>query len=380
MIRAICLLMCWCVPAFAQVAIDADRTAVRDGWWTLEVQVALSDVTPYRLFTLDNPRRLVVDIEGAEWPDVSPETLLSGDRAKGVHFGALNQDWSRMIVDLARPLAIEEAAMKRADDGVLLNIVLGRTDAKSFAVDAGAPSQAMVFDPVPVPLVHSEDAGFIVVIDPGHGGIDPGALRGGIKEAELMRLLGLEVAQAINQIEGVTAVMTRDQDLFVPLDARVTFARAVGADLFISLHADALEEDDASGASVYTLSQGGGSDATQRMIERHARGDLLAGVDLVDHGDDVASVLMDLARSETGPKGRAFAEILIAQMRETGVHVNSRPHRHGQLAVLTPADFPSVLLEVGFLSNAQDRARLTDVGGRSRIVAAIRNAIQEFVQ
>ncbi|WP_394177884.1 N-acetylmuramoyl-L-alanine amidase [Yoonia maritima] len=380
MIRLIFTLLFLCHGAAAQVVVDPERTVVRDGWWQLEIQVGLSSVTPYRLFTLDNPRRLVVDFQGAEWPDVMPEELLSGDRATGLHFGALDTEWSRLVVDLAGPMRVTEAAMTRTDAGADLAIVLKRTKARAFGAEAGAPVQARVFEPVAMPMPETDVDGFTVVIDPGHGGIDPGALRGGVKEAELMRLLGLEVAQAVNQLDGVQVVMTRDRDVFVPLDARVTFARAVGADLFISLHADALEEDDASGASVYTLSKDGGSSASRRMVERHERGDLLAGVDLADHGDRVATVLMDLARAETGPRGRQFADLLISEMKTAGVRVNGRPHREGQLAVLTAADFPSVLIEVGFLSNAQDRAQLANATGRARIVSAITEAVAEFTQ
>ncbi|PRY78872.1 N-acetylmuramoyl-L-alanine amidase [Yoonia maritima] len=378
MIRLLCLLICLSSTAGAQVYIDPERTEVKDGWWQLQVAVGLSTVTPYRLFTLDNPRRLVVDFQNASWPEVAPDQLLSGDRATGLHFGALDTTWSRMVVDLAGPMRVKEAAMTRSDVGADLSIVLKRTGADEFAASAGAPAQANIFEPVPVPSMDSNAKGFVVVIDPGHGGIDPGAERGGVKEADLMRLLGLEVAQALNQIDGIHAVLTRDSDVFVPLDARVTFARSAGAGLFISLHADALEEDEASGASVYTLSKGGGSSASRRMVERHERGDLLAGVDLVDHSDRVATVLMELARSETGPQGRQFADRLIAEMRDAGVRVNSRPHREGQLAVLSAADFPSVLIEVGFLSNARDRAQLTDSSSRARIVSAIGAAVVGF--
>ena len=193
-----------------------------------------------------------------------------------------------------------------------------------------------------------------------------------------MQQLGHELAQALNQLDGVTAVLTRDSDVFVPLDARVSVARAARADLFISLHADALSEDDASGASVYTLSADGGSVASRRMVERHERGDLLAGVDLATQTDRVATVLMGLARSETGPEGRRFADILVKNMQAARVRVNNQPRREGQLAVLSAADFPSVLVEVGFLSNAQDRRDLTDTAGRARLVATIVAAVATF--
>ncbi|MDP5362711.1 MAG: N-acetylmuramoyl-L-alanine amidase [Paracoccaceae bacterium] len=376
----------WCVAlfllaqsAFAQVAVDPARTAVKDGWWTLEVALGLAAITPYRAFTLDDPRRLVVDFEGVSFDGLTPGDILSGDRAMAVRFGPLRPGWSRMVVDLAEPLVITEAGMVTVPDGADLRIVLARATEAEFAAAAGAPPDpgwdvVTGFDPqAAARLADSED--FVVVIDPGHGGIDPGAIQGGIKEADLMLIMAAELAVMLNGLDGVSAVMTRETDTFVPLSARLTFARQVGADLFLSIHADALEEDEARGATVYTLSADGGDAAAQRIVERHERGDLLAGVDLNAASDRVATALMDLARAETGPAGRRFADALVASMRTEGVRLNARPHREGQFAVLTAADFPSVLIEAGFLSNAEDRAVLATAEGRARIARAIRDTV-----
>ena len=379
MIRVVCLFVFLCSGAVAQVQFDPDRTAVKDGWWDLRVAVGLSEVTPYRLFTLDNPRRLVIDFQDAIWPEIDPMALLSGDRATALRFEKLDGGWSRMVVDLAGPMQVETAALVTHQSGADLSIVLKRVSAASFSAAAGAPPHVVPPIAAPAPQTDRDSGGdFVVVVDPGHGGIDPGAERGGVQEAALMQQLGHELAQALNQLDGVTAVLTRDSDVFVPLDARVSVARAARADLFISLHADALSEDDASGASVYTLSADGGSAASRRMVERHERGDLLAGVDLATQTDRVATVLMGLARSETGPEGRRFADILVKNMQAARVRVNNQPRREGQLAVLSAADFPSVLVEVGFLSNAQDRRDLTDTAGRARLVATIVAAVATF--
>ena len=379
MIRWICAFALAANMVAAQVSVDPDRTSVKDGWWTLEVSLGLDQVTPYRAFTLDDPRRLVLDFQDVSFDGLVPEAILSGDRATAVRFGPLRPGWSRMVVDLAEPLVIAQAGMVTTTDGADLQIVMERANDAEFAARAGAPPDpgwevVTGFDPqVAAQLAQSED--FVVVIDPGHGGIDPGAHQGGIKEADLMLVLGAELVPALNALEGVRAVMTRDGDVFVPLSARLTFARQVGADLFISLHADALEEDEAQGASVYTLSANGGSAAGQRIVERHERGDLLAGVDLNAAEDRVATALMDLARAETGPAGRRFADALVASMQAEGVRMNARARREGQFAVLTAADFPSVLIEAGFLSNADDRAVLASTEGRARITRAILDTV-----
>jgi N-acetylmuramoyl-L-alanine amidase len=375
MIRWLVTLIFLANAGFAEVTIHPERTSVRDGWWRLEVSLGLIDITPYRAFTLDAPRRLVVDFEDVSFAGTSPESIRSGDRTTAVRFGPLRPGWSRMVVDLAEPLVITQAGMVRSGDGADLTIILEQANEAEFAENAGAPPDpgweaAITFDPVVAQQI-AQSGEFVVVIDPGHGGIDPGANQGGIKEADLMLIMAEELAMKLNATEGLRAVLTRKGDVFVPLSARLTIARQVGADLFISMHADALEEDTARGASVYTLSVDGSEDAARRIVERHERGDLLAGVNLDTAEDRVATALMDLARAQTGPQGRRFADALVAAMGRTGVRLNTRPRRDGQFAVLTAADFPSVLIEAGFLSNPQDRAILATAEGRAQIARAI---------
>ena len=348
------------------------------------MSLGLSEITPYRAFTLDAPRRLVVDFEDVSFAGLSAQAIKSGNRASAVRFGPLRPGWSRMVIDLAEPLIITEAGMVKSDTGADLTIVLAQANAAEFAENAGAPPDpgwdaAMTFDPVVAAQI-AQSGDFVVVIDPGHGGIDPGANQGGIKEADLMLIMAEELALKVNATEGLRAVLTRKGDTFVPLSSRLTIARQVGADLFISLHADALEEDEAQGASVYTLSRDGGEDAGRRIVERHERGDMLAGVDLIAAEDRVATALMDLARAQTGPEGRRFADALVGAMSREGVRMNSRPRREGQFAVLTAADFPSVLIEAGFLSNAQDRAILASPEGRARIARAIVETVNLLAQ
>lgn len=379
MIRWCIAFLLWAGLATAQVAVDPARSEVRDGWWTLEVTLGLDRIVPYRVFTLDEPRRLVLDFEGVSFDGIDPEALLSGDRATAVRIGPLRPGWSRMVVDLAEPLVVAEAGMAAEGQAALLSIVMERATPEEFAAASGAPPDPgwdaiTGFDSaVAADMARSDD--FVVVIDPGHGGIDPGATQGGIKEADLTLVLAAELALQLNDLPRVQAVLTREGDTFVPLTTRLTLARQVGADLFLSLHADALEDAGVQGATVYTLSQDGGDAAARRMVERHERGDLLAGVDLSTAEDRVATALMDLARTQTGPEARRFASALVSAMRSAGVQTNNQPLREGQFAVLTAAEFPSVLIEVGFLSNPEDRAALATSEGRARINRAIADTV-----
>ena len=386
MIRLITFLLLLSKPAFAQefsglARVDNVKTQLVEIRSGVQLDLHLTQPVPYRVFTLDDPRRLVLDFREVDWTGLNPAQLGDSSVVADLRFGALRPGWSRMVIDLAVPMFVETAGMAVDDSAgtAHVQVILKETNAETFAANAGAPPNEGWGDLTPtLPAPPEDDGPLVVVIDPGHGGIDPGAERAGLNEADLMLRLSVEVAEALNRAGGVRAILTREADVFVPLDARMSIARAAGADLFISLHADALEEDAAKGASVYTLDQAGQDKAAARMAERHERGDLLAGIDLTGTDDRVATVLMDMARAETGPKGERFADQLVAAMRASGQRMNSRPRREGRLAVLNAADFASVLVEVGFLSNERDREALRSAAGRAPIVAGILAAVQTW--
>jgi N-acetylmuramoyl-L-alanine amidase len=379
----------WALMALALVAeplraeeparLDPLASRVEDNWRGIEVSLRLDRVVPWRVFTLDEPRRLVVDFRGLNWSGVTPEGLQQGDNALGLRFGPVRDGWSRLVVDLARPLEVAEAGMAVEEGGANLHLSLVATDAESFAAASGAPPEEGWVPPEGpvVPVIAQDDDRFVVAIDPGHGGIDPGAERDGLREAHLMLALGRELATALDRA-GMRPVLTREEDVFVPLQRRMTIARAAGADVLLSLHADALEADAASGASIYTLTQEAVDGASARMVERHEAGDLLAGLDLQGQDDELATALMDLARLDTTPRSERLAQAVAGALEEAGAVVNGRALRQANLAVLQAADFPSVLIEVGFLSDAGDRMRLATPEGRAAIVAGLAAALGDW--
>jgi N-acetylmuramoyl-L-alanine amidase len=173
-------------------------------------------------------------------------------------------------------------------------------------------------------------------------------------------------------------VLTRDDDVFVPLETRTSIAREAGADLFLSLHADALAEGEASGATVYTLDEEATDAASAALAERHDRDDLLAGVDLSEQDDVVAEVLMDMARTETAPRTDRLAQAIVGAIRAAEIRMHRRPRQTGSFSVLKSPDIPSVLLELGFLSSARDFSRLIDPAWRARMAEAIRVALIDW--
>lgn len=381
---ALCALCFVAEPLAAQefsalARLDVTQSGAEDGFRNVDVTLRLSQPVPYRVFTLDDPRRAVLDFREVDFRGAQAAAFTDSDWISDARFGALRPGWSRMILDLAEPVAVRAAGMAVNDvDGTaVIALDLRRASAEAFAAAAGAPDDPdwafLMADPAAP--AEQDDGPLVIVIDPGHGGIDPGAQYDGVQEADVMLALALELAAALGGIEGEQPAVTRADNSFVPLQERLTLARGAGADLFISLHADALEGEQATGASVYTLTTAAAEAASQRMAERHESGDLLAGVDLSGQGDEVALILQDMVRMETAASGERFADQLVQALGDTGAVLNSRPRREAVLAVLNAADFPSVLLEVGFLSNDADRARLTTPQGRAPIVAAVTLAV-----
>jgi len=371
-------------PVLAQeppAVLDPDASAIEDRWRGIEVTLALSRAVPWRVFTLDGPRRLAVEVRGVGWEGLGAEALLRGDNATGVAVTTGEGGWSRLEVTLGRALAVTEAGMAvDGEDGAArLQIVLEATDDESFAASASSSEAEPRSAPEAGPALKPTDDAFVVAIDPGHGGIDPGAEREGLKEAGLMLTLAEELAAALDEA-GIVPVLTREEDSFVPLQERMTLARAAGADVLLSLHADALQEDDASGASIYTLTDEAVDEASGKMVQRHQGSDLLAGLDLRGEEDAVATALMDLARADTVPRSRRLAEVLARELGAAGAAVNDHALRRAPLAVLNAADFPSVLVETGFLSDPGDRARLSTRGGRALIVQGVVAGLQAWAE
>jgi N-acetylmuramoyl-L-alanine amidase len=218
----------------------------------------------------------------------------------------------------------------------------------------------------------------MIVLDPGHGGLDPGAIRGDAVEKDLMLVFARELREVLLRAGGFDVMMTRDDDIFVPLEMRQSVARLAQADVFISLHADALLEGRASGATVYTLAPEATDAASEKLAERHDRADLLAGVDLSDQDDAVARVLMDLARAETMPRTDALADAIVEGLRANIGNMHKRPRLGAAFSVLKSPDIPSVLIELGFMSHERDLANLQSPEWRARAAVGIRDALRAW--
>lgn len=374
--------------ALARVDAAQSRLTQADDRVTLDL--ALSQGVPYRAYTLeaagDVPRRLVLDFREVDWQGITPEALGQAEAIGGLRFGAVRPGWSRMVLDLARPLVLDQAGLRILPDSgaARLRIVLRAASAEEFAALSGAPHDPAFDLPAPEPVDRTArprvgEGPLVVVLDPGHGGIDPGAERDGLSEKELMLTFARELQDVLVRDGNFEVVLTRTDDSFVSLDRRVALAHAMGGQVFISLHADALSEGQAHGATVHLLSDSASDAASATLAERHDRDDLLAGIDLTGQDDQVAGILMDLARQETQPRAERLAQALVAGIRGAELPLNSRPVRRAAFSVLKAADIPSILLEVGFLSSPRDLKNLRDPAWRLRMAEAIREGLTLWV-
>lgn len=347
--------------------------ALADGG--LELKVALSQPVPWRLRLMDDPPRLVIDAREIDWRGV--EALAVVRPGVSLRAGAFRPGWSRLVMELAGPLKVERAEMVTGDEP-RIELVLTPTDPASFAAEAARPDLPDWALPEAAQLAEplAEGSGpLVVVLDPGHGGIDPGAEREDQSEAALMLTFARELKEALVRDGRFRVVMTRDDDVFVPLETRTSLAREAGADVFLALHADALAEGDAQGATVYTLAEEASDEASAALAERHDRDDLLAGVDLSDQDDVVAEVLMDMARTETRPRAERLADAIVTAIKAAKIRMHRHPHQSGGFSVLKSPDIPSVLLEVGFLSSDRDFKRLADPAWRAKLAGALVQAL-----
>lgn len=362
----------------ALVAEGRDRGRPR----SMDLTLALSQPTPYRVYFLDGPPRLVVDFRQVDFTGTDPAALTGRDLVPAIRWGRFRQGWSRMVVELPGPYALSFTAQQQTPLGALLRLRIDPVKPEAF-VTRGNSLSALWDLPQPADIAAPPqprgDRALRVAIDPGHGGHDPGAQVGAISEAAVILGFARELTEALNRA-GIEVVPTRTDDSFVPLERRMTLARAGAADVFISLHADALPEGQAAGLSIYTWDPSADDRALRQLALRHDRDDLLAGVDLQGTDDEVAGVLMDLARSETQPRSESFAKFVVSELNGTAISMHPRPVRGAAFSVLKSPDIPSVLIELGFLTDPGDRANLFDPDWRARTAAAISSAVAKWAK
>ena len=339
------------------------------------------------------------------WSSIFPKSAFSfaagvGTAGRGLikafRYGLVMPGGSRIVFDLTGPAKIANSYVLEAANGQPPRLVLelNEVDRTSFVQSLAAESR-----PELRPAIADAHGGRrvcesaatakpaapadlrpVVVIDPGHGGIDNGTQAGGESEKNLVLGFGLALRDRIEKTGKYRVVMTRTDDTFIPLADRVRIARNQSAALFVSIHADALprREGDAQGATIYTLSDSASDAEAERLAEAENKADAIGGVNLTEEPTEVADILIDLAQRETRTFSNRFARLLMGEMKNT-VRMHKHPLKSAGFRVLKAPDVPSVLIELGYVSNKGDREHLVSENWRSRTVGSMAQAIDAFL-
>lgn len=335
--------------------------------------VDLSKATNFRAFALQSPARVVVDLPKGAWRAKPSGLALAG--VTKLRHGLFRPDIYRLVFDLEEGSAIASARLFPAGSGKKPRLVVDLAHGKrpaSKIYGALRPQTKKKVPPAPPKR--------IIVIDPGHGGQDPGAIGvGGVVEKRVNLAIAKVLGQRLEARGGYKVVLTRGNDVFLRLRERVRRGRKAKAHLFISLHADSHPDPDVSGASLYTLSEKASDREAARLARQANAADLVGGAPLNDGPKEVVGILIDLAQRETKNQSSALADDVLFAMANTTPLLN-RPKRSAGFAVLKAPDVPSVLIELGFLSNRDDARRLNSKEGRNQIADAIAAGVVRYFE
>ena len=346
----------------------------------------LSRKVDVHVFALDNPYRVIVDA-----PDVSFQMPPGiGKERRGLvtayRYGLFAPGKSRIVIDVGGPFLIDKSFVlePRDDQPARLVIDLVPTDEATFRAKLNETKQAPAEDtavPLPEAPAHPADAKPIVVLDPGHGGVDPGtSSTNGVTEKEVVLEFAKRLKEKLVATGRYEVYLTRHDDTFLPLRDRVAFAQKKGAGLFLSIHADYFPTkiDDARGATVYTLSEEASDDEARALAAKENFSDAIAGIALPSDSDEVvANILIDLAQRETQNRSVVFARAIVGELAGKGT-LHTKRLRSAGFRVLKAPDVPSVLLELGFLSNADDEKQLTSAAWRDSMTDSVTAAIDGY--
>ena len=370
--------------AFASIEALALRNAQHKGYHRMVVE--LQEATPYKVFTLANPNRLVVDLADT----IIPPTLSF--RADGIAIafrqGLFRNNISRIVVELSSKAKILQVRILPPSDNkphrLLVDFSSGNpASSKEKIVESSGWSAffTQATNPPALKPVASSSSKPIIVIDPGHGGIDPGAIGKfhKTKEKHVVLSVSKKIESQLKKLNKYQVVLTRDQDVFIKLRDRTNKATALNADLFISVHADSFKKASVRGLSVYALSDKG-SDAEARLIaEQENRSDLIAGADLSEFDSSIADILIDLQQSETKIESVVFSDYLIQSMKSV-TNLKRDTLRFAGFVVLKSPTVPSLLVELGYLSNKYEETQLRKDSYRTKLAKSIASAIDQYFE
>lgn len=354
------------------------------------IQIIFDRPAPFKVLYLASPNRAIIEL---------PQTSFGFERNQvqpigpfeNIRYGIFDEETARIVISLAAPMMVDsrednpQSAFEISDKGAVLNLRFATVDEAQFSQTVATQMLAST-QPVFAPKTDriGEDSNepkkvFSVVIDPGHGGVDGGAEgQQGTIEKDVTLAFGLALREALKDIPNFRVTMTRDKDQFLRLKERVRIGRQSEADLFLSIHADSIQYRSVFGATVYTLSEKASDQISEGLAEQENNADLFAGLPVDEETSDVTDILVDLMREETEVFSIRFAKSLVDKLDAENVKLIKNPHRRAGFAVLRAPDVPSILIELGYLSNKADERRLIDANWRKNLAEIMAQSIKGF--
>lgn len=364
------------VAISAELGVDGNRT---------DLVFTLSEHVDAQAFVMSNPDRVIIDLPKVNF-QIPPDAVAVGGLIASYRFGMFAADRSRIVIDLSEAALVEsvETTIRPSDRAALLSIGLAATGRAAFEEAVARDARAVLESAMTTASLRDLDAAPgddrpVIVLDPGHGGVDPGAVaRGGVLEKDIVLAFATRLRERLEEGGRYRVVMTRDADVFVALGERVKIAQRAQADLFVSIHADSISSaPQVSGLTVYTGSERASDRESARLADRENQADAVAGVEETQIPDEVADILHDLTLRETRGFSHGFAGRLVEEL-EGVARLNKNPHRQAGFRVLRAPDVPSVLLELGYLSSQRDIELLLSETWRDKATAAIADAIGRY--
>lgn len=377
-----CLFAVW--VSLPVLAVDVSGVRFGQNGDTTRFVVDLTAETQPRIFLLADPYRIVIDLPNVNWK--GGDAVSAMGIVEGYRHGLFTDGMYRIVLDLKNPAVVANAFTLPASSGRDRRYVVDikRSNRTQFlaAVQSSKAQRSQYRETVQAaPAVSNsrrKDGKHIVVLDPGHGGVDPGNLGViGVHEKVITLKIARAIRDELNRTGRYEVHMTRDRDIFHKVRERFQIARRLNADLFISIHADSIRNKSVRGGSVYNLSEKASDREAERLAARENKADLIAGVNLDVVEDDVSGILIELAQRETMNYSAQFAEILVGEMQGR-VPTLKRAHRFANLGVLKAPDVPSVLLEAGYLTNRNNAQFLNSSRGQKLIAESTRRAIDKY--
>jgi len=350
-----------------------------------DFRLKLDEMVPFKVYSLNDPNRIVVELDTSAINSLDDLEITSSPLLGEIYFTKHVEGWSVISIKINTPVKVQNLVMKPQKLGgskIELSFELFPIEQQEFdrivtLFDNDINDEISIN--IKKDFDYNKNNNLIVVIDPGHGGVDPGAQVNTIREADLMLSLAKVVAEEIERLDNTTVILTRKIDEFMSLDERLMLAVRAGADLFISLHADTVEKGKASGSTVYTLSQEASDQASARLASRHGGDELISGLDLTGAETAVTSALMGLLRSENNVRSTAFSELILKNLENFSINLNPTPLRKANFSVLKLPSVPSILIETGFMSTNSDLKNLRDRDWAEKFALAISSGILEWV-